>query len=174
MKTIFVVALLAISIFSLACNKANQENSNLTANSNSPQTNAKASANIAQANGSAPVDSEQVKQDLVAVYAEFLKAMREGDKTEMDRLLADDFSARLEAKLFDKADWIQGSPGNPEIKTQEITGPELISYDGNTAVLHLTVRNSWNDNNPPSIYMRSASFVKRGGKWQIKNVINGI
>ena len=83
--------MLALSIFSLACNKSNQANSNLnteTANANSAKANANASAN--------------------------------------------------------------------------------------TAVLHASVKNTYNDNAPPHSSMRSATFVKKNGKWLIKSLIFGV
>jgi len=176
MKSIFAVTLLAISIFSFACNKPNMANSNSnteTANSNSVQANTNASANTAQGGVSAPADKEQVQRRLVAVYNEFLIAYRKGDKAAMERLLADDFTTRTGSKVYDKTDWITQSQGNPDIETQEISSPELISYDGNTAVLHITVQNTWNNNTSPTSYMRSATFVKRNGKWQVKSGIFG-
>jgi hypothetical protein len=180
MKSILAITLLAItlSVFSLACYKFNQANSNAPAtNSNPTQPNAQAPATTSPGNGGAPssteTDKEQLLKDLVAVYREYLKANIEGDKETLERLLANDFTARSQNQLHDKVSWIGEAPGYPNIAGNNISNPELVGHTGDTATVHLAVRTAFKDNTSPVTEMISVGYVKRDGRWQIKSVIVG-
>jgi uncharacterized protein DUF4440 len=179
MKSIFAITFLAItlSVFSLACIKSNQANSNTgPTNLNSTQPNANAPATPSHdnaASSSTETDKEQLLKDLVAVYREYLKANIEGDKEALERLLANDFTARSQNQLHDKVSWIGEAPGYPNIAGNSISNPELVGQTGDTATVHLAVRTTFKDNTSPVTEMISVGYVKRDGRWQIKSIIVG-
>jgi hypothetical protein len=180
MKSLFAITFLAItlSVFSLACNKFYQANSSTgPTNLNSTQVDANAPANTSQGNvgaaSSTAPDKAQVLDDLVAVEREYLKANTQGDKATLEHLLADDFSARSGNQLHDKVTWIGEAPGFPHVASNNIFNPELVSYTGDTATVHLSVRTTFNDKNSPVTEMDSISYMKKDGRWQIESIIAG-
>ena len=172
MKNIFAIAVaMTLSVFSVACSRFEKANSNTApANLNSPQDNAKGQADAAS---STETNKEQLLSELVAVYREYLKANIAGDKEGLEHVLANDFTARLQNQLHDKASWIGEAPGYPNIASNNISNPELVGHMGDTATVHTSVRTTFKDNTSPVTEMISISYVKRDGRWQIKSFIVG-
>lgn len=170
-----MLLVIPLAVFSFACNEADQANTNAgPTNLNSPQTNAKATTSEGEAGTASSAETDkQLLNDLVAVYREYLKANVEGDKETLERLLANDFTARLQNQLHDKVSWIGEAPGYPNIASNNISNPELVGHTGDTATVHTSVRTTFKDNSSPVTEMISISYVKRDGRWQIKSFIVG-
>lgn len=172
MKNIIATALLLIAAtaFSLACKKVADSNSS----SNTGQSNsdtAQASPSASQSTTSTVKD--QLLNELVAVERQLIGATIRGDKATMERIIANEFTARYGGQLYDKDSWIGSPKGLPNIASDDILKPELIGYTGDTATIHFDERATFNDNTAPNMKMVSVTFVKRNGNWQIKSLISG-
>jgi ketosteroid isomerase-like protein len=166
-KRILPLALLvaALSASNLACKKSEQ--SGLV-----PEPD-KSPTNDARTTQTTTENKDQVLKDVTSIVQQYFKAMDLGDKVELERLLANDFSARWQGKDYDKDGWIEPQTGEPNIATHEIFNAELAGYTADTATLHFERRYTYKDGRPPYKVRDSANLVKRNGRWQIKNIIAG-
>lgn len=171
MKSIFVMALLVISlaVFSLSC----KNTGNTFATSNTAQTTTGTSQTPLSVPQPTAADKDKILGEVVTAEREFIAANVRGDKAAIDRLISDDFSARYGGQIYDKDSWIGSPKGYSNITGDDVLKPELVGYTADTATLHFEERTTFNDNTAPSVKVVSTSFVKKDGRWLIKSTIIG-
>jgi hypothetical protein len=173
MKTIFSIALLAavISLSNLACKKLDQPS--LASDSNtSPSAAGKTTANSETAQP-ASVDKDKLLSELTTIAREYNSANDKGDPAALERLLANDFTARWQGKVYDKNGWTEGKKPSEVIATDEIINPTLVGNTADMVTIHFDRRFTYNNGNSPFTERDSLAFVKRDGRWQIKEHISG-
>ena len=171
MKAIFFIATLAIviSLGNLACKKLDQ--SGMASDSNSSSAAGKTAANSEA--GQTAGDKDKMLSELTAVAREYLSANDKADLATLERLMANDFTARWQGKVYDKNAWTEGKKPSETIATDEIISPELVGNTADTATIHFDRRITYNNGNPPYTERDSLTFVKRDGRWQLKEHISG-
>ena len=171
MKSIFVMALLVISlaVFSLSC----KNTGNTFATSNTAQTTTGTSQTPLSVPQPTAADKDKILGEVVTAEREFIAANVRGDKAAIDRLISDDFSARYGGQIYDKDSWIGSPKGYSNITGDDVLKPELVGYTADTATLHFEERTTFNDNTAPSVKVVSTSIVKKDGRWLIKSTIIG-
>lgn len=162
-----------LSICSMACKKVelsgNASDSNASSNAGGKST----TTNNSETQQSTGADKDKVLSETSAVVKEYLSANDKGDLKALERLLANDFLARWQGKVYDKNGWIEGKTPSDKIATDEVVNPMLIGYTADTATIHFDRRITYNEGSPPYTEKDSVSLVKKDGQWQIKEHISG-
>jgi hypothetical protein len=175
MKQIISLLSLAIilSIGNMACKKVepsgNTSDSNTSSNAGGKST-ATTNSETQQSTGA---DKEKVLSETSAVVKEYLKANDKGDLKALERLLANDFTARWQGKVYDKNGWMEGLTPSVRIATDDVVNPMLVGYTADTATIHTDRRLTYTDGSPSYTERDSIGLVKKDGQWQIKELISG-
>lgn len=172
MNRIFSFALLGliISAGALACKKAD-----LSGNTSDSNTASNAAGKSGSANsfGTAEADKDKVLSEVTAAVREYINVNDKGDLKALERILANDFQARWQGKIFDKNGWMDGKVPSTTIASDEISNIVLAGSTADTATLHFDRRLTYNNGSAPFTERDSISLVKRDGQWQIKEHISG-
>lgn len=114
-------------------------------------------------------EREAVLAELMKLESELTTASLEGDISTLAPHIADDFSGTtFDGKVQNKNQVLADTKPQKAVKSWKITEAQLISYDGNSAVLSylqtLTGRNG------RTVSARiTDTFVKRDGRWLVKS-----
>jgi hypothetical protein len=114
-------------------------------------------------------DREAVLAELMKIETELTTASLEGDISTLAPHIADDFSGTtFDGKVQNKNQVLADTKPQRAVKSWKITEAQLISFDGDSAVLSylqtLTGRNG------RIVHARiTDTFVKRDGRWLVKS-----
>ena len=113
-------------------------------------------------------DREAVLAELMKIETELTTASLEGDISTLAPHIADDFSGTIDGKVQNKNQVLADTKPQRAVKSWKITEAQLISFDGDSAVLSylqtLTGRNG------RIVHARiTDTFVKRDGRWLVKS-----
>jgi hypothetical protein len=154
MRSIPAIAI-TIALLSL-CNLTDKMKQNT--NSNSPPSNADTSQ-----------DREAVTVELMKIEGEITRASFEGDISTLASYMADDYTGTgADGKTQNKNQVLADAKPDRMTKSWKITDGQLVSYDGDSAVL--TYIQSQTLRNGRTYRARvTDTFVKRDGRWLIKS-----
>jgi len=163
MKRIFAMAIigLSVTVFTFACQKAGDSNSN--------QKTVEANSNKADEAKATQDDTAQLLKDLIDTVHRFNTARNTGDTATQEQLLANEFSAEFDGKIYKKADWID-SKGLANFAAHKVENAELLSHTQYTASLGYDGKTTYTDGTPSATSRFIVGFVKRDGRWQIKSL----
>ena len=162
-----------ISIGNLSCKKVEPSGSTSDSSTSSNAGGKSTTTNNSEAQQSTGVDRDKVLSETSTVVKEYLSANDKGDLKALERLLANDFLARWQGKVYDKNGWIEGKKPLDKIATDDVVNPTLIGYTADTATIHFDRRITYNEGSPAYTEKDSVSLVKKDGQWQIKEHISG-
>jgi len=114
-------------------------------------------------------DRATVLADLMKIEEQLTTASLNGDISSLAPHIADDFSGTtFDGKVQNKNQVLADTKPQKAVKSWKITEAQLISFDGNSAVLSylqtLTGRNG------RTVHARiTDTFVKRDGRWLVKS-----
>jgi hypothetical protein len=175
MKKLITLLSLAIilSMCSLACKKVEPSGNTSDSSASSSAGGKSTTTNNSEAQQSTGVDRDKVLSETSTVVKEYLSANDKGDIKALERLLANDFLARWQGKVYDKNGWMEGKTPADKIAADDVVNPTLIGYTADTATIHFDRRISYNEGSPSYTEKDSISLVKKDGQWQIKEHISG-
>lgn len=134
-----------------------------------PQSNAASEASRPSA-----ADKDRLASELRPLLSSYHDAAIRGDRELFERLLAEDFTARVGGQLKDRESFIGPSPtGFPNVERTEILKVQVVSSEGNEATVHYDYRDIPKDGTDGGTYRSSVDFVRKDGRWQMKSLIAG-
>jgi hypothetical protein len=153
MKSILAVAAL-IAMLSL-CNLSDKMK---PASTPSPDKTATAAA-----------EREAVLQELIKIEEATTTASLNGDIATLAPHIADDFSGTgFDGKVFNKNQLLAATKPDRITKSWKITDAQLVSYDGDSAVLSY-VQSQTSRQGRTARARITDTFVKRDGRWLVKS-----
>lgn len=153
MKSIFAVATL-VAALSL-CNLTDRTKPNATP---SPDAASKAQA-----------DRQTVLAELLQIESDMTTASLNGDISTLAPHIADDYSGTgFDGRTQNKNQLLAATKPDRITKSWKITDAELVSFDGNSAVLSY-VQSQTARNGRTARARISDTFVKRDGRWLVKS-----
>jgi hypothetical protein len=114
-------------------------------------------------------DREAVLAELMKLEQEMTNASLNGDISTLAPYIADDFSGTgFDGKVFNKNQLLASTKPDRVTKSWKITDAQLISLDGDTAVLSY-VQSQTSRRGRTARARITDTFVKRDGRWLVKS-----
>jgi hypothetical protein len=155
MNSILAAALL-IAMLSL-CNLADKTKPEASSNSGNAEKNANTSAS----------DRGTVLVELMKIEGIITQASLEGDISTLASYIADDYSGTgADGKTQDKNQVLADAKRDRITKSWKITDGQLVSYDGDSAVLTYVQSQTLRNGRTYSARVTD-TFVKRNGRWLV-------
>lgn len=114
-------------------------------------------------------DREAVLAELMKLESELTTASLEGDISTLAPHIADDYSGTsFDGKIQNKNQVLASTKPVKNVKSWKITEAQLVSFDGNSAVLSY-VQTLTGRNGRTASARITDTFVKRDGRWLVKS-----
>ncbi|HEV7475205.1 MAG TPA: nuclear transport factor 2 family protein [Pyrinomonadaceae bacterium] len=117
----------------------------------------------------AAADREAVLAELMKLEQEMTTASLSGDISSLAPHIADDFSGTgFDGKVFNKNQLLAATKPDRNTKSWKITDAQLVSLEGDTAVLSYVQSQTSRRGRTASARITD-TFVKRDGRWLVKS-----